>query len=352
MTEKKKWKENSKNGGRLVLLIIVPVAIIATGVFFYLNGGRYISTDNAYLKTDKVSISAEVSGRIVEVDVKDNTHIKKDDLLLKIDDSTYKIAVEQAEAKLASIKIDIESTRADYKQKEAELAKMEENIRYWERENVRSQKLLATHAIADTKAAEVTHELQNAIKERDSSKQELAAQLAKLAGNADIPVEEHPNYKEDVAELNKQKLNLSRVNITSPLDGISAHVSLEVGEYIAPGLPLFSIVDDSHVWIEANFKETDLTYVRPGQEATVEVDTYPGKKWKAKVAAITPATGAEFSILPSQNASGNWVKVVQRIMVKLEFEANDEKLPLSAGMSSYVSIDTGHTRLERWSGAQ
>lgn len=342
-------QENRKK--RRMLLVSGPAIIALIGAFFYITGQRYVSTDNAYLKANKTAISAEVSGKAAEVKVKDNQLVQAGDLLLAIDPEPYRIAVQQAEATLANTRTDVESMRADYLLKSAELSKAEEKVRYWNKENERFQSLLETSAVSASKAAEVKHEWQSATEERAAAKQELASALARLGGNADIPTDEHPRYREALAALEKAKLNLARTNITAPLTGTASSVTLEPGEYIAAGIPLFSIVD-SQLWVEANYKETDLTYVRPGQKATIEVDTFPGKEWKAVVASVTPATGAEFSILPPQNASGNWVKVVQRIMVRLEFEDKESMPPMAAGMSAYVTIDTGHSRLGRWFGKE
>jgi membrane fusion protein (multidrug efflux system) len=329
------------------MVILGPLVLALLGAGFYLFTGRKVETDNAYIKADKTSISAEVQGKVIQVNVKDNMRVHKGDVLFLIDPEPFQIAVRQAEAALSSVRTEIESMRADYQQKKAELARAEESVRYRRKEYNRFRDLAARKVIPKEKGDQARYDFNAAEKERDAARQEAEADLAKLGGNPDISTEEHPRYKEARAALEKAQLDLARVKVTAPSDGVVAHVDLEPGEYTAPGLPLFTLLDDSHPWVEANFKETDLTYVRPGQPARVTVDTYPGVIWHGRVVTITPATGAEFSILPPQNSSGNWVKVVQRIMVRVELADSSANPPLAAGMSSVVSVDTGANRIVR-----
>ncbi len=331
---------------RTLLLAIAATALIG-GACVYSLGGRYVSTDNAYLKAPKISISPEVAGKVTEVLVTDNTRVKQGDLLFRIDEQPFAIALRGAEADLAGVGSDIGGLQADYQQKKAELERAEENIRYQQQEYDRYRQLMATSAVAAAKVDEAKHLLTEATKARDSALQEMMAEEARLSGNPALPAQQQPRYLQAVSAVDKAQLDLTRTTVTAPSNGIVASVTLEPGEYVTPGQPLFSLVDDSHIWIEANFKETDLTYVRPGQKAEVEVDTYPGHHWNATVASITPATGVEFSLFPPQNSSGNWVKVVQRIMVRLEIDKQDKDFPLAAGMSTLVTIDTGKTRVAR-----
>lgn len=332
----------------LALLIGGPLLVLVVGVALFLFGGRFVETDNAYVKANKVSISAEVTGRVISVDVTDNARVKSGQQLFVIDREPFEIAVAAAEANLAKVSADIDSMKADYWQKQAELEGAEENVRYQEVEFNRYDKLSKSNAVALARVDQARHDRDTALQNRDALKQELASELAKIGGDADMPKEEHPEYMQAQAQLDKAELDLSHVVVVAPADGIVSNLNLRPGAYVTAGVPLFSEVDDKHVWIEANFKETDLTHVKPGQHAEMTVDAYPGKKWDAVVASITPATGAEFSILPSQNSSGNWVKVVQRVMVRIELTSYDGAPQLSAGMSANARIDTGHTRLTRW----
>lgn len=342
---------NLRAGGNrrhLLLLTAGPALIVLVGGYFYLAGERYVSTDNAYLKSDKVSISAEVNGRVTAVDVEDNSAVKAGQHLLSIDRAPFEIAVAQAEANLAAAQADIESMRADYRQKKEQLAQAEDNVAYQEKEFARNAPLAKSNAIAQARFDEVRHARDDSIRSRDALKQELASEAAKIGGDLNTPLQEHPRYRQAAAALDKARLDLSHVDVLAPTDGVAANVTLRPGAFIAAGLPLFSLVEDKRIWIEANFKETDLTHVRQGQTATVQVDTYPGKTWTGTVESVTPATGSEFSILPAQNSSGNWVKVVQRLMVRINMQNYDGTPPLASGMSAYVTIDTGHSRLGRW----
>lgn len=345
---KRKWKQDNRPVRRkMAALVLGPAALIVVGVVLYLFGDRYVSTDNAYVKAEKTSISAEVSGNIIEVKVKDNSRVAKGDELFLIDPTPFQIAVSRTEANLNKVRAEIESMRSDYHQKLAELARSDESVRYRERENTRYQNLVAKNAVSKEKGDQAGFDFNAAVKDRDAVEQQVESLKAKLGGDPDIAAEDHPNFKQAKAELDKALLDLSRVTVAAPSDGVVANVTMEPGEYTAVGLPLFSIVNDRTKWIEANFKETDLTHVRPGQHAEITVDTYPGVTWNAKVVSISPATGSEFSILPAQNSSGNWVKVVQRIMVRLELDANDNDVSLAAGMSTHVEVDTRANRLQR-----
>jgi membrane fusion protein, multidrug efflux system len=348
----RRWKQDGKPRSRkMTVLIFGPLALLVIGAGFYLFGDRYISTDNSYVKAEKTSISAEVSGRIIKVNVKDNSRVAKGDELFLIDPEPFQIAVNRAEANMNNVRAEIESMRSDYLQKQAELARAEESVRYRANEHDRYKDLVDKLAASKEKSAQAHYEFNTAVKERDAARQEVESLKAKLGGDAEIATDNHPRFKQAKAELEKAQLDLSRVKIIAPSDGVVANVTMEPGEYTATGLPLFTLVNDRAQWIEANFKETDLTHVRPGQHAELKVDTYPGVTWDAKVISITPATGSEFSILPAQNSSGNWVKVVQRIMVRLELEDNKGKPPLAAGMSTYVTVDTGANRLDRMVGS-
>jgi len=337
---------------RLALLLAGPIALILIGAAFYLTGDRYVDTDNAYVKANKASISAEVAGRIAEVNVKDNAHVEAGQVLFTLDRVPYEIALHREEGNLANTRADIESLRADYMQKKAELAQAESNAQLQNKDYERYAEIVKSGAVTVQRFEQVRYARDAAAANLNAAKQAVSSALAKLGGDTDTPTADHPRIKQAQAALDKAKLDLERTEIKASSAGVVANLTAEPGEYVLTGLPLFSVVDDRHLWVEANFKETDLTHVRPGQWAHIRIDTFPGHEWLARVASITPATGAEFSILPPQNSSGNWVKIVQRIMVRLEFEKQDSKAPqLAAGMSADVSIDTRFSRLTRFFGA-
>ncbi len=345
------WKNDGQPVNmKLATILFGPLIILILAFGLYLFGNRYVSTDNAYVKADKAMLSAEVSGKISEVLIKDNSRVSKGETLIILDAEPFQIAVTKAEANLIHVKAEIEGMRSEYLQKLAELTKAEEAVSYNKKEAIRYKELADKLAGTKQKSDQAQHDLHSSESSRDAAGQEAEALKAKLGGDPNIAAEDHPNYKLALSELEKAKLDLSRINITAPADGVLTNVETDVGEYITAGLPIFTLVNDNNQWIEANFKETDLTNVKVGQLADIEIDTFPGITWKAKVTSITPATGSEFSILPPQNSSGNWVKVVQRIMIKLELEDNKDKPKLTAGMSAFVKVDTEHSRVGRFFG--
>lgn len=339
-------KKQISRAKKLFLIIVLPVVLIIGGAGLYLFSGRYVSTDNAYVKADKTPISSEITGRAVEILVKDNTSVTKGQVMLRLDPEPFKLVVAQDEATLANVATDIKSMKAEYLKLTEDLKRAEDNLAFQERDYKRYAKL-SKDIIAASVVDQMKNKRDDAAQSRDAIKQEMAAQLARLGDDYAAPIESHPRYLEAKAKLDKAKWDLSHVDLIAPTDGTVANVTAQVGEYIISGMPLFSLVQKTTPWIEANFKETDLENVRPGQSAEIEIDAYVSRKLHAVVSSITPATGSEFSILPAQNSSGNWVKVVQRVMVKLELKDYDNKMPLALGMSSYVTIDTGNTHLSR-----
>lgn len=331
----------------LALLIAGPAAIAGVAAYVYLHGGRYVSTDNAYVKHDIIAISSEISGRVVEVVPRDNQRISKGQLLFRIDDEPYRIALTKAEANLASVSGAIESEKADYRNVQLDIQKAETDLEFRRKEMERIRQLLESRSIPVAQFDQAEYAWKSMQNELDARKQELQAARAALI-DPTLPTEQHPRYLQAYAELEKIRLDISHLEILAPTDGIAANVSVHEGEYVVAGAQLFSLVDDSSLWLEANFKETDLTWVRPGQHVTVTIDAYPGEEWLASVDGITPATGAEFSLLPAQNSSGNWIKVVQRIKVNITLDDYNGELPLSAGMSAVVNIDTERQRTLPW----
>ena len=352
--------KSSPGIGRLILegllLVVIPIIAIVFGAQWYEKTGRYVETENAYVKTNVIAISADIDGRVTEVFVDENQLISKGDLLFKLDPNTYAVAIQMAESKRKSGRI-FQHCRQSI-------------IKYWRKlkkkrlmqpikkpmlltikggstaANV-DKKSITTRARldeAESKLDEAEFELLAANQEVLTRKQKIKTVLARLGGDPNRSFDQHPDFIGAEAELSLAKMNLGYTEVRAPVSGIVTRLKLEPGEWVESGEPAFGIIANNRVWIEANLKETQLTHVVEGQKTTVEVDAYPDVIWEAKVASISPATGAEFSVLPPQNASGNWVKVVQRLPVRIEILSTENKPPLRAGMTSTVSIDTNHQR--------
>jgi len=338
-----------RNGWRRVIAItllslIGPGAVIGGGLALYLKGGRFAKTDNAYIKSEKIAVSADVSGRVVEALVADNQPVERGRLMFRVDKEPFQIAVNQADAALSATRHEIQALRALYRQKQAELRRAKGDIEFYQRQFDRQKALTTKGFSAEQNLDAAEKELRNARDRVSAIRQDIARTLADLGGTATGATDDHPRVLKARAERDRAALELAWTDVTSPVPGVVTNFDLQAGEYIEAGDAVFSLVGTGSVWVQANFKETDLTRVRIGQRATVRVDTYPDLKKAATVASISPATGAEFALLPPQNTSGNWVKVVQRLPVRLEIDVADDDPTLRAGMSVVVEIDTEHQR--------
>ena len=322
------------------LFILGPLVVLGLAALLYFNSGRYVETDNAYLKANKVAISPEVAGRIVSVAAKENQQVAAGDELFRLDDEPYRIALERSEAQLRTVQSEIEGIKASYRQKQEQMRMAENNLAFANRELSRQTQLAQQRLTSQVKLDEAQHDVDTARDQLAVIAQELAQTLTQLTGDANLPFAKHPRYLDAAASRDAARLNLERVIVRAPFAGVTSKVP-QVGQYVAPGGAVMSVVATSDTWIEANFMETDLTHVRPGQPVEVVLDTYAKRTWHGKVQSISQATGAEFSVLPPQNATGNWVKVVQRIPVRIALDPSDDAPPLRAGMTATAKIDTG-----------
>jgi membrane fusion protein (multidrug efflux system) len=330
---------------RLTLLVLLPLCAVAAGLFYYLNSGRYISTDNAYVGSQRVLITPDVSGKVLTIAVHEGQHLSVGDVLFEIDPVPYQIAVTQAQARLALVKTDYDNLRtmSESLTRQIDLARQTLTLR--QADLKRKTDLVGNNAgsKADLDASAITVAAARMLLEQQE--QQLAAVRNQLLLRPDLPFKEFPPAKQAQAALDSAERDLANTVLKAPIKGIATQVtSIQMGRYLSAGTPIFSIVADDQPWIDANPKETDLTYVKEGQKVTVSVDAYPDRVWHAYVAAISPGTGAQFAILPPQNASGNWVKVVQRVPLRIEFEPGEDTRELRAGMSTVVEIDTGRQR--------
>jgi membrane fusion protein (multidrug efflux system) len=322
-----------------------PILVLLAGGYWYLTTGRYVSTDNAYVQAARVQVSTDISGRVVEIDVKDNQKVNTGQVLFRLDRRPFQIAVDEAKAQLASVRYQIHALKATYHQKRADARATEATADYQEREFERQKRLLASGTASQQQFDQARQAYETGRQQLASKQQDVAVALANIGGDPNLPLEQHPMVQHAQAALDRAELDLSYTEIRAPENGIVTKVDqLQVGNYVTAGTPLFSLMSTDRVWVEANFKETELTHMRPGQLATVEIDTYPDVAFPAKVQSLSPGTGLTFSLLPAENATGNWVKVVQRLPVRLSFDRPDPSLPLPAGLSATVEVDTRYRR--------
>jgi membrane fusion protein (multidrug efflux system) len=331
---------------RMILLVGLPAVAALIGLALYLSGGRYISTDNAYVGAQKVLITPDISGKVIHVAVREGQHVKPGDELLRLDDEPFRLALAQAQAKL-------NTARSDYDKAKSNLASLtiladlaQKSVDLKQRDVDRKTKLMSTQAgsqadVDTSMGALVTAQLQAqfTIQQRDST-------LSSLLGNPNLPLEQFPEYAQTKAALDQAQRDLDHTVLRAPISGTATQVdNIQVGRFVAAGTPILSVIDDQAPWVDANPKETDITYLRVGQKVTLDVDSFPDHTFKGTVLAVSPGTGSQFSILPPQNATGNWVKVVQRVPVRIALDKDEDTHLLRSGMSVVVDIDTGHSRL-------
>lgn len=329
-------RPNGRSRLRWPLMIGVPVVILLVVGFFILTSGRFESTDDAYVQQARAAISASVPGRVVEIDVKENQPVKKGQVLFKLDPADLAVAEASTEAELASARYEVESLKAAYRQKLADVAAAEETLAYTEREARRQQDLAAAGVSSKAQADEARHGADQARRQLAVARQAVASALADLGGRADAPTEEHPRVLQAKAALAKAKLDLSYAGVTAPVDGVVAKVEqLQVGNRVDASQTLFWLVS-GRPWVEANFKENQLAHMRIGQPVNVKIDAYD-HDLTGHVASFSPGTGASFALLPPENATGNWVKVVQRLPVRIALDG--ELPPMGAGLSAHVKVD-------------
>jgi membrane fusion protein (multidrug efflux system) len=328
---------------RSTLLLLGPIVVVVAAVYAYLATGRFVSTDNAYVKSDVGIVSAQISGPIVEVAVRENQPVAQGEALFKVDDEPFRVKLQQADAQLGAVHDYVEGIRASYRQKLSQLDLDKTNAAYQKRDYERLQALAQKQLTSQQSVDDARQKSDVANQTVVVSERSLDQIRAQLGGDPDKPLTEQAAYLALKAMRDTAVLDLERTVVRAQLDGIASKVPV-VGQYVAPGAAVMSVVSNQDKWIEANFKETDLTHVVVGQPVTIKLDTYPDREWRGRVQSISQATGAEFSVIPAQNATGNWVKVTQRIPVRVSIDMHADDPALRVGMSADVSIDTGYER--------
>jgi membrane fusion protein (multidrug efflux system) len=335
---------------RRLLLWVVPALIAAISIYVYGSIGRFVSTDNAYLQRDHIDVTPQVSGDVREVLVTENQRVAVGQALVIIDDTLLQIAARQAASRLAAAREEIAALKAGYREKTGEIDVAKSAAHYANRDLERQQELLSKKltAISQVDSARRSADLANgAIAVLQLQRAQIAA---RLGNDPALPTDQFAIVKTAAAEADRVHFDLEHTHIMAPQAGIVSHLP-KVGNRLEIGRPAMAIVTEKNLWVEANFKETDLEWVQPGQAVKISIDTYPNHIWHGQVESLSAATGAQFSLLPPQNASGNWVKVVQRIPVRIAVQPNASDPPLRDGMSASIDIDTGaHSHFDRWLG--
>jgi membrane fusion protein (multidrug efflux system) len=330
---------------RLLLMTGVPAVALFAGVALYVSGGRYISTDNAYVGAQKVLITPDISGKVSRILVREGQHVAAGDELFDIDPAPFEFALRQAQSKLDTVRTDFANLKSNYKSLSRLIDLGEQTVgvkrRMFDRKNALAARQFSTQVDVDNASATLlTAELQ-----LQPVRQQLAAALNQLQGDPNLAIEDFPPYRQAKAALDQAQRDFEHTVVKAPISGVATQVdNVQLGRFVTAGTAMFSVVDDGSPWVDANPKETDITHLRVGQKVDISVDTFPSQPFHGHVASIGPGTGAQFAILPPQNANGNWVKVVQRVPVRIEFDLGQKLSALRAGMSVTVEIDTRRQR--------
>jgi membrane fusion protein (multidrug efflux system) len=331
---------------RTLLLVVLPLVALVGGLVFYLGGGRYVTTDDAYVGAQKVLITPDISGKIERVVVREGQQVNEGDVLFEIDPIPFRLAELQARATLDQAHTTFDNLTANIKIYDDMTALMQEGVDLKQRDVARKQTLVKNSFSSQLDLDNSSTALVTARAELALVLQQTSSAKTQLLGNVDLPLEEFPPYALAKAALGQAERNLNHTVMRAPISGIATQVDqIQLGRFVMAGAPVFSVIDTAKPWVDANLKESDFTHVAVGQQVDIDVDAFPDHAFKGTIGSLSPGTGAQFAILPPQNATGNFVKVVQRVPVRIYFDSNDRYVrKLKAGMSAYTTIDTGHRR--------
>ena len=333
-----------RRGLRRILMLAAPAVVLVGATYFYLTGGRYESTENASLQTGMVAVSASASGKVVAIEVSENQLVRKGQVLFRLNDDGYQTAVAEAEAQLASARTDIGSMQADYQEALSQVSAAQARATYAQNEAARQGSLLKEGISSKAQYDQAVTDARTARDAIAAAQAKAESLRASLSGNVGGPADAQPAVRKAASQLDKARIALNDTIVRAPQDGVVTRVhQLQVGNYVTAGRTVFMLTG-TRFWVQANFKENQLRYMRVGQPATVKIDAFPDHELKAHVASFSPGTGNSFSILPAENATGNWVKVVQRLPVEIAIDDVPADLPLHSGLSVEVEVDTGHKR--------
>ncbi len=351
IVESQPAQKNRRKGLQRTLWIAGPLLVVLIAGWIYVTSGRYVSTDNAYVNADQANISAQVAGRVVEVAVQENQRVHKGDVLFRIDPEPFQLSVDALQAQMQAIGDYLASSRDSYAAATADLRSQQASLTHDLAQLQRIDDLRAKGLAAQKDLDDAANDVATSRGKRDTAAANAAKSKTLLGGDVDTPVQQLSGYKAIEAQMAKAQLDLEHATVLAPMDGVIGKTSLQPGDFVQVGQAVMPLIGNT-AWVDANFKETDLTNVAVGQKARITLDTYPDYTWDARVVSISPASGASFSVLPAQNATGNWVKVVQRIPVRLQLQVRKDAPVARVGMSAEVEIDTGasHSLWGRWFG--
>jgi membrane fusion protein (multidrug efflux system) len=327
------------------LFALLPLVLLG-GAIWYVTGGQAMTTDDAYVNANRVGVSTDVSGTVQAVEVMNNERVTKGQILFRLDPLQFQIAVDNAKANLEQVVLNLNAMKQDYTRMLHDAQAQQAQAQLDQINYDRAKFLLSTGTAAKVNYDQANYTLQADQAKLQSLQQQAKVQLARLHGKAETPTDQLPEYLQAQAQLAEAQRELNHTFVKAAFSGVVTDVpATSPGRYLGASTTAFYLVDDQHVWVDAQPKETEITYVRPGQPATVTIDTYPNETWRATVESISPAASQEFSLLPAQNTSGNWVKVVQRVPMRIRlYPPGKNQPPLRAGMSAEVSVNTSHAR--------